>query len=243
MATVVPAPPRRPIKALRVVVGILVLIMLGAVVRRMVIDVPNVIAGTLPEATYDVRFVRHHWIAYLHIGPGALYLLGACLQLAYRFRGRHYTFHRRLGRVLVGTALLSGVFAIVIGILFPFGGIVHGAAAVVFGLWFITCLILAVRAIRRDDMFHHRRWMIRAFAVGIAVGTIRIWVGLFLGLGLLDFEDAFAPAFWISFSLHAAAAELWLRRFPNPPELAQPARSLSHNGRKAVDDDFFEDSE
>ena len=28
-----------------VVVGILVLIMLGAVVRRMVIDVPNVIAG------------------------------------------------------------------------------------------------------------------------------------------------------------------------------------------------------
>jgi Predicted membrane protein (DUF2306) len=145
MATVVPASPRRPIKALRVVVGILVLIMLGAVVRRMVIDVPNVIAGTLPEATYDVRFVRHHWIAYLHIGPGALYLLGACLQLAYRFRGRHYTFHRRLGRVLVGTALLSGVFAIVIGILFPFGGIVQGAAAVVFGLWFITCLILAVR--------------------------------------------------------------------------------------------------
>lgn len=65
--------------------------------------------------------------------------------------------------------------------------------------------------------------MIRAFPVGVAVGTIRIWVGLFLGLGLLEFENAFAPAFWISFSLHAAAAELWLRRFPNPPELPQPA--------------------
>ena len=88
--------------------------------------------------------------------------------------------------------------------------------------------------------------MIRAFAVGIAVGTIRIWVGLFLGLGLLDFEDAFAPAFWISFSLHAAAAELWLRRFPNPPELAatSDARARCHiTARKAVDDDFFEDSE
>jgi uncharacterized membrane protein len=197
--------------------------MLGAVVRRMVIDVPNVVAGTLPEAAYDVRFVEHHWIAYLHIGPGALYLVGGCLQLSYRFRSRHYTFHRRLGRVLFGSALLSGVFALVIGILFPFGGIIHGAAAVVFGLWFIACLILAVRAIRRDDIVHHRRWMIRAFAVGVAVGTIRIWVGLFLGLGLLEFEDAFAPAFWISFSLHAAAAELWLRRFPKPPEFAQPA--------------------
>jgi uncharacterized membrane protein len=147
-----------------------------------------------------------------------LYLLGACLQLSYWFRRRHYTFHRRLGRVLVGSALLSGVFALVFGIFFPFGGVTQGTAAVVFGLWFIACLILAVRAIRRDDMFHHRRWMIRAFAVGIAVGTIRIWLGIFEGFGLLDFEDAFGPAFWISFSLHAGAAELWLRAFPNPPD-------------------------
>jgi uncharacterized membrane protein len=211
------------VRLLTVVVAILVIIMLGAVVRRMVIDVPNVAAGTLPEDTYDVRFVQHHWLAYLHIGPGCLYLLGACLQLSYRFRSRHYTCHRRLGRVLVGSALLSGVFALVFGIFFPFGGIIQGTAAVVFGVWFIVCLILAVRAIRRDDMFHHRRWMIRAFAVGLAVGTIRIWLGAFVGLGLLEFEESFAPAFWISFSLHAAGAELWLRRFPNPPELAQPA--------------------
>jgi predicted membrane metal-binding protein len=65
--------------------------------------------------------------------------------------------------------------------------------------------------------------MIRALAVGLAVGTIRIWLGVFVGFGLLEFEDSFGPAFWISFSLHAVAAELWLRRFPNPPELAQPA--------------------
>ena len=125
----------------------------------------------------------------------------------------------------------------------PIGGIVHGAAAVVFGLWFITCLILAVRAIRRDDMFHHRRWMIRAFAVGIAVGTIRIWVGLFLGLGLLDFEDAFAPAFWISFSLLHAAAGCGSRQ-PTRTRATGDARARCHiTARTAVDDDFFEDSE
>jgi predicted membrane metal-binding protein len=65
--------------------------------------------------------------------------------------------------------------------------------------------------------------MIRAFAVGVAVGTIRIWQAIFVGFGLLSFEDAFGPTFWISFSLHVAAAELWLRARPNPPELAQPA--------------------
>ena len=87
--------------------------------------------------------------------------------------------------------------------------------------------MLAVRAIRRDDIVHHRRWMIRAFAIGIGIGTT-IWL-IFEVTGLGSFESSFGPAFWISFSLHAAAAELWLRAFPNPPELAResPASSPS----------------
>jgi uncharacterized membrane protein len=223
MATVVAGPRSGTVRVITVVVGFLVLIMVGAVVKRLLIDVPNVAAGTLPEEIYDHRFVQHPWIAYLHIGPGILYLLGAPLQLSYRFRSRHYTFHRRLGRLLAGSALLSGVFALAFGILFPFGGIFEASATIVFGLWFLTSLTLAIRAIRRDDLFHHRRWMIRAFAVGLGVGTIRIWLGVFQGFGLLEFHQAFGPAFWISFSLHAVGAELWLRRFPSPPEVTQAA--------------------
>jgi hypothetical protein len=63
---------------------------------------------------------------------------------------------------------------------------------VVFGLWFLACLVLAVRAIRRDDIVHHRRWMIRAFAIAIGVGTIRIWIGLFQTAALLDSRRASA---------------------------------------------------
>ena len=51
------------------------------------------------------------------------------------------------------------------------------------------------------------------------IGTTRIWLQLF-GLAGLDFASSFGPAFWISFSLLALIAELWLRVFPNPPELA-----------------------
>jgi predicted membrane protein DUF2306 len=217
MATVVTPPRRRTVRMLGVLVGFLVFIMLASVAKRLLIDVPNVAAGTLPEDTYDHRFVQHPWIAYMHIGPGILYLIGAPLQLSYRRRSRNYTFHRRLGRLLAGSALLSGVFALIFGILFPFGGVIEVSAAVVFGLWFLACLILAIRAIRGDDMFHHRRWMIRAFAVGVAVGTGRIWLGVFAGFGL-EFDDSIGLAFWVSFSLHAVAAELWLRAFPNPPD-------------------------
>jgi uncharacterized membrane protein len=174
-----------------------------------VIDMPHLAAGTQPEDEFDRCYVGQPWLAYLHLTPGVLYLLLAPLQLAYRFRSRHYTFHRRLGRVLVGAATISGVFALIFGGRFAFGGLPEASAAVIFGLWFLTCLVLAVRAIRRDDIVHRRRWMIRAFAIGI--GTTRIWLALLQVTGLLDFASSFGPAFWISFSLHAAAAELWLR--------------------------------
>lgn len=77
----------------------------------------------------------------------------------------------------------------------------------VFGSRFLVSLVMAFRAIKRGDVVNHRRWMIRAFAVGIAVGTIRIWLGLFALTGLFDFRDSFAVAFWIAFVMHVAAAE------------------------------------
>ena len=153
-----------------------------------------------------------------------VYLLGAPLQLSRRFRTKHYTVHRRLGRVLLSCALLSGVLALVFGLLHSWGGALEACAALVFGAWFVTCLVLAFRAIRRDDVLHHRRWMIRAFAVGVGIGTIRIWVGLFTaitigrnggpeGLTLPD-HDAFGVAFWLAFVIHVALGELWLERTP-----------------------------
>ena len=218
--------------AVQIAVGLLLLIVVRSVVARFVIDMPNLAAGTLPEDEFDHRYVEQAWVAYLHIVPGAVYLLLAPLQLAYRIRSRHYTFHRRLGRVLATAGMISGVFALIFGGLFSFGGLPEASAAVVFGLWFLTCLVLAVRAIRRDDIVHHRRWMIRAFAIGIGIGTTRIWL-LILGAAGLDFASTFGPAFWISFMLHALIAELWLRVFPNPPELAQESLASSASPRVA----------
>jgi uncharacterized membrane protein len=222
------------LRAAQIAAALLLVIVIWSVVKRFVIDMPNLAAGTMPEDEFDRRYVAQPWLAYLHIVPGALYLLLAPLQLAYRFRSRHYTFHRRLGRVLAGAGMVAGVFALIFGGLFSFGGLPEASATVVFGLWFLACLVLAVRAIRRGDIVHHRRWMIRAFAIGIGIATIRIWLALFQVTGLLDFASSFGPAFWISFSLHALVAELWLRAFPNPPELAHESLSSTSSPRRAA---------
>jgi uncharacterized membrane protein len=197
--------------------GLLIGIVVVFFVRRVTNDVPQLLTGTVPDDAFDRRYVEHPALAYLHIVPGVIYLLGAPVQLAWRIRSRHYRLHRRLGRFLVAMGLLSGVFALAFGIPHSFGGAGQAWATVVFGTWFIACLALGLRAIRGGDPVRHRRWMIRAFAVGVAVGSIRIWLGVFQATGLLSLHDSFAPAFWLAFSLHVVAGELWLRNVQHPP--------------------------
>ena len=219
-------------RALQVGMACLLLLVLASFSNRLAIDLPNLAAGTLPPDQFDHRYVEHPWLAYLHILPGVLYLLLAPLQLAHWFRRRHYTVHRRLGRMLAGAAMLSGVFALIFGGGFAFGGLAEASAAVVFGAWFLVCLVVAVRAIRRGDIVQHRRWMIRAFAMGIGVGMVRVWLIVFQAGGLLSSEASFGLAFWVGFSLHALIAELWIRAYPDPPELARPSPNVPHSVRR-----------
>jgi uncharacterized membrane protein len=214
----------RGVPAVAVGSAVLIVIVLVFVMIRVTTDWPHILDGTVPDDDYARRFVAHPWMSYLHIAPGVVYLLGAPLQLSRRFRTRHYTVHRRLGRALLTCALLSGVLALVFGLLHPWGGWLEASAALVFGAWFVACLVLAFRAIRRDDVPQHRRWMIRAFAVGIGIGTIRIWIGIFTPIAIsrnggtdgLTLPDAatFGLAFWLGFTMHVALGELWLRRTP-----------------------------
>jgi uncharacterized membrane protein YozB (DUF420 family) len=178
---------------------------------RALTDVPLIATGTPAEdGSFEQRYVAYPWLAYLHIVPGVVYLVGAPLQLWRRFRERHFTFHRRFGRVLLSLGLLSGVFALAFGVPFSFGGPWQSLATAVFGSWFLIALVLAFRAIRMGNVRMHRRWMIRAFAVGLGVGMIRVWIGLLGGTGILPFEQSFAPAFWLGLTMHVIAGELWL---------------------------------
>ncbi|WP_460965272.1 DUF2306 domain-containing protein [Pedococcus soli] len=213
-----------PVRPLGVVIAVLVTIIMVFFARRLATDVPHIVAGTVPDDDLAEKYVAHPWLAYGHIVPGVVYLLGAPLQLSHRFRSRHYRLHRRLGRVLLGCALLSGVLSVVLGVVFAWGGGAETTATAVFGSWFVVALLLAFRAIRRGQVRQHRRWMVRAFAVGLGVATIRIWVGLFTGIqiGLLGMGDETMPvratfgiAFWLGLSMHVAFAEWWLRRTPD----------------------------
>jgi uncharacterized membrane protein YozB (DUF420 family) len=206
---------RRNVPAAWGIVIFLIAVVLVFAGIRVVNDAESITTGVLPpEGEFDRRYAEHPVLAYAHILPGVVYLVLAPFQISRRFRNRHLGLHRKMGRVLVPTGIVAGLVGIIFGILYSFGGLTQALASVVFGSWFVFCLAYAYLYIRAGDTVRHRRWMIRAFAIGLGVGTIRIWVGLFEATGLLEFDDAFGAAFWIAWTMHVAAAEAWLRWRP-----------------------------
>ena len=203
-------------------VWVLILVILVFLIIRVGNDLEALSTGEIPpEGEFDRRYALNPALAYAHILPGVVYLLGAPLQLSRRIRNRSLRFHRTWGRIVLISGAVTGLFAIAVGIVMPFGGLAETSAAVVFGTYFLVALALAYRAIRRGDEVSHRRWMIRAFAIGVGVGLIRILVGIFEGTGALEFSAAFGLSFWLAFLIMTVAAETWLRVRPHPRSVVE----------------------
>jgi len=205
----------------------LVLIGVLAVVRRTLHLLPILFNGYRPPAAtsnpvaeqflaLDDIFARYPVLTLIHILPALLFLVLGSLQFNQTFRERHLRWHRWNGRVLLICGMTVGMSALVMSFGMPaIGGVNQAAATTLFALFFLFALGKAFRHIQRREIHLHREWMIRAFAIGLAVATIRPIVAIFFATsrfsGLTPY-DFFGTAFWIGFVLHLVAAEVWIQR-------------------------------
>jgi uncharacterized membrane protein len=178
---------------------------------------------------FDSRFAAHPVLTFLHILPGGTFILLAPLQFSSRVRSRHIRFHRWLGRGLVIAALISGLTALYFGLLIPFGGLGEGTAIAVFGGLFLAAVSRAFVAIRRHQAARHREWMIRAFAIALAISVIRL-IAAVLDIALTPAgfrpDEIFVLSLWSGWIVTLGAAELWIRYTrPRPALVTMPARA------------------
>lgn len=198
----------------------------AAVIRRMLYVVPIVVHGYHPPAVpsnprlaqlgaLDDLFAHYPILTLIHIVPGLLFMILGPLQFSSTIRSRHLRWHRLSGRIFVACGLVIGISALVMSFGMPaIGGINQAAATTLFAAFFLFALSKAFWHIRRQEIALHREWMIRAFAIGLAVATIRPIIGLFFAtspLTGLTPHEFFGVAFWIGFLLHLMAAEAWIR--------------------------------
>lgn len=164
---------------------------------------------------YNPGFTEHPAMTRTHVVLGGLYLLWAPLQFVAWIRDRHPAYHRRSGRALVAVGLIVGVTALFLGLVIPFSGDPERVVIGAFGGMFLLSLLLGLVRIRQGRVAEHREWMIRAFAIGLSIATMRL---IFVpALMLTDPTDAqivglSVLSFTIAFTVHAVAAELWLHR-------------------------------
>lgn len=190
-----------------VVVALLRIVRLAPVLLSGVPLLPN------PPPT-DYMFALFPWLTLTHILPGLLFMVLGPLQFNVRLRTKYPQFHRLSGRVFVICSLIIGLTALVMSFVMPaIGGATQASATALFSIYFLFALSKAFWSIRQRQVAAHREWMLRAFAIGLAVATIRPLVGIFYATsrlsGLTPYEF-FGIAFWIGFVLHLLVAELWI---------------------------------
>jgi uncharacterized membrane protein len=150
----------------------------------------------------------------IHVVPGLLFTVIGPFQFSESIRARYLQWHRWNGRIFIATGSIIGISALLMSFTMQsIGGVNQAAATVLFGSFFLFALSKAFWHIRRREVALHRQWMIRAFAIGLAVASIRPIVGIFFATSRfsgLTPAQFFGTAFWIGFVLHLIAAEAWI---------------------------------
>jgi hypothetical protein len=189
--------------------------LLAAIGVAMVIRRALTIKGVLPSVSpggrpaFDGTFALHPVFTFLHIVPGAIFVVLGTLLFIPAIRRNHPRFHRRNTGYFLVTGYIVGLSALALPfVLQPIGGINEAAASIFFGLYFLVALTMASRYAHQRQL--QREWIIRAFAVALAVATIRPIVVLFFIFSHQPPQVFFGTAFWLGFTLHAIVAEVWI---------------------------------
>ncbi len=190
-----------------VLVGLLIAVLIGFSVGRSIYTY----SGAPPQSNFDARYIEHPLIAGLHMYAGILFLILAPLQFSKKLRANHISMHRILGRILMVCALISGLYGIAALVALPaFGGLATETSGWFFGCIFLFSIARAFWCIKNKKIASHREWMIRAFALGLGVGTQRLVLAILMMTTSYGFEQNFGPALWLGFAINMIIAEFWI---------------------------------
>ena len=180
-----------------------------------------------PAVQLDAHFANHATLTLAHILPAMLFMVLGPLQFVRGLRAKYPQVHRWSGRIFLTASAVVGVTGLTMAFGKTIGGMDEKAAIALFGTFFLIALAKALWHALRQEFAQHREWMIRGYAIGLAVATIRPIMGTFFAAALLqghapEPKEFFGTAFWVGFTLQTIAAEIWINytRPANLPSMA-----------------------
>ena len=226
-------PSRALVRFLWTAVVFLAFIGLAVATRRTIVLLKP---GTLssannPAAHLDAHFANHVTLTLAHILPAMLFMVLGPLQFVRSLRSKYPQIHRWSGRIFLTASAIVGVTGPTMAFGKTIGGVDEKAAITLFGIFFLVALAKALWHALGREFAHHREWMIRGYAIGLAVATIRPIMATFFAAALLhghapEPREFFGTAFWIGFTLQTMAAEIWIN-YTRPATLAPVVTHVS----------------
>ena len=219
-------------------IGVVFLAFIGLAVatrRTIVLLKPGALSSPRnPAADLDAHFASERALVLTHILPAMVFMVLGPLQFIRGLRSRYPQIHRWSGRIFLAASAVVGVSGLRLAFGKTIGGLDEKAAIILFGTFFLIALAKALWHALRREFAQHREWMIRGYAIGLAVATIRPIIGTFFAAALLSGHkpqpaEFFGTAFWIGFTLQTIAAEIWINytRPRQPLELRTTTPGLS----------------
>ena len=168
-----------------------------------------------PAADLDSHFAGQRSLVLAHILPAMLFMVLGPLQFVRGLRSAYPQVHRWSGRIFLIASAVVGVTGLTLAFGKTIGGVDEKAAILLFGSFFLIALAIALRHAMRREFAQHREWMIRGYAIGLAVATVRPIMGTFFAAAVLRGHrpvphEFFGTAFWIGFTVQMIAAEIWI---------------------------------
>ena len=184
--------------------------------RTVVLLKPGAMSGrNNPAADLDSHFAGERTLVLAHILPAMLFMVLGPLQFVRSLRSTYPQLHRWSGRIFLIASGVVGGTGLTLAFGKTIGGVDEKAAITLFGSFFLIALAIALWHALRRNFAQHREWMIRGYAIGLAVATVRPIMGTFFALAVLRGHrpvphEFFGTAFWIGFTLQMIAAEIWI---------------------------------
>ncbi len=210
-------PNRAVVRFLWTAVIFLAFIGLAVATRRTIVLLkPGTLSSAKnPAMQLDAHFANHAALTFAHILPAMLFMVLGPLQFVRRLRSKYPQVHRWSGRIFLTASAVVGVTGLAMAFGKTIGGVDEKAAITLFGTFFLIALAKALWHALRREFAQHREWMIRGYAIGLAVATIRPIMGTFFATAVLrghapEPKEFFGTAFWIGFTLQMMAAEIWI---------------------------------
>ena len=161
-----------------------------------------------PRFPFDSGLSNHPALTIIHIVPGlAFILLGP-----FQFRLVSPPLRKISLSIFIVASYIVALSALVMPfIVLPLGGLNEAVASSFFALYFLVSLSRSLHFTRIKQIKSSREWLLRAYAVGLAIATVRPIMALSFAFFKLTPQTFLGTAFWIGFSLHAIVAEAWIQ--------------------------------